>query len=482
MPKRKAQTTRTKAKRGRTGASSSVVATTSAPRLTKQVSHYHGYLQFDDDDVSKLQEPLVGSWLHLKMYAVTLTGDKILNLDAAFPLKVSLTCEIETPEGTRVIEITENTQNESGLPALEVKGNHMTKAGTAAIQLKINALSRNFESNRFGLRVQPADDANVSGLKEVQTPTFNVVSQRLKVTDLGGENDGSIGVFYKDEGGKEKYLEYKVELKDARGLCTDRQVPLTVTLHYDTASRPEANKMTNNGKQELMNLEESQKLMVENGTGTVRLRVNDVSKNHYSNGFVVRIGPDLSGVNGLANRDVAAGWSGTTIVKSKKAKGIPVAQRTKKAALAAAALAAAAQLAGGSNSGSSGSSGSSGRSGSSGSSSSSSSTKKKKKVAKSASKKKPTAGSLGGSPILPVLPDGLQSDLQARIMVNPIDAMATLSAWEETLTNSLLQIQQHLQPFIRFSNEIALPLMTQVSFLCFLPFVVWLFGLLISTY
>ena len=312
MPKRKTtQSTRSISKRGRSDSTSSTVnqATPPPPLLTKQVSHYLGKLQFDADDLIKLQEPLKGTWMHLKMYAVTIAGDKILTLNDAFPLKVTLTCD-----GGRT-QVTETNTDESGLPALEVKGNHMTKEGTATIQLRINTLSRYFQSKQFGLRVQPADDAQVSGLKEVKTPTFNVVSQRLRITDLGGENDGLVGTFYKDEGGKDKFLEYLVELKDARGLCMDRQVPLAVTLHYDIDDRPEANKMTNNGKQTLMGFDDNQELLVRNGKGTVRVRINDVSKNHYSNGFVVRIcavGDD--------NSDVGAGWSGTTVVKSKRAK------------------------------------------------------------------------------------------------------------------------------------------------------------------
>ena len=52
-----------------------------------------------------------------------------------------------------------------------------------------------------------------------------------------------------------------------------------------------------------------------------------MSKNHYSNGFVVRIS-----ATGDDNSDVAAGWSGTTVVKSKRAKNTPLAMRKKQRA------------------------------------------------------------------------------------------------------------------------------------------------------
>ena len=189
MPKRTTRQSSASNKRARESSSSSI--TSSAPKLTRHVSHYVGMLKFNQDDLSKLQEPLKGTWMHLKMYAVTTSGDKSLTLDEAFPLKISLMCD-----GGRT-EITETQLNEAGLPALEVKGNRMTKQGTATIQLKINVLGKDFNSSQFSLRVQPADDANVSGLKEVKTPPFVVVSQRLKITDLGGEADGLIGKYSK---------------------------------------------------------------------------------------------------------------------------------------------------------------------------------------------------------------------------------------------------------------------------------------------
>ena len=175
MPKRAANTRSRSSKRARAGSTSSA-----PPPNIRQVSHYVGKLQFNEDDLVKLQEPLKGTWMHLKMYAVTTTGDKSLTLDDAFPLKVTLLCDGGTTE------VDETHQTEGGLPALECKNMEMTKEGTATIQLKINVLSRHYHSSDgFQLRVQPAMDAQVTGLEEVQTPPFNVVSQRLKITDLG---------------------------------------------------------------------------------------------------------------------------------------------------------------------------------------------------------------------------------------------------------------------------------------------------------
>jgi hypothetical protein len=496
MPGKKRSTstaTRGRSKRARGGDSTAdedSLRISSAPPRSRQVSHYVGKLQFNEDDLVKLQEPLKGTWMQLKMYAVTASGDKLITLDSAFPLKVSLMCD-----GGRT-EVTETNKDDAGLPALEVKGNRMTKEGTATIQLKINVLGKDFQSRQFALRVQPADDANVSGLEEVQTPPFIVITQRLKVTDLGGEADGLIGTFYKDEGGKEKFLEYNVALKDARGVCTTREVPLQVTLHYDIDDRPEANKMTNNGKQTLMTIDQTQNMVIQNGKATVKIRINDVSKNHYSNGFVVRVSPV-----GEDNNDVAAGWSGTTMVKSKRAKNTPMAMRKKQRA---AELMANGRGGNGSspytrgvqrsNSGSSGSSGSSSTSSTSTSSSSSSTSSTSTSSSSSTSSTSSTSSSIrpqqssmngrsgskgsGSSSrrgpatfrqrklALPHVPDEVKRTLAARGIVKPSTAVHMLSEWGNALTSSLAQLQQNLQPMLVFTQNFAYPLLTQVGCCC----------------
>ena len=84
-----------------------------------------------------------------------------------------------------------------------------------------------------------------------------------------------------------------------------------------------------------------------------------MSKNHYSNGFVVRIS-----ATGDDNSDVAAGWSGTTVVKSKRAKNTPLAMRKKQRAAEIAGVVSGSGGSGGGNTG--GGSGSGGGGGSSG--------------------------------------------------------------------------------------------------------------------
>ena len=76
-----------------------------------------------------------------------------------------------------------------------------------------------------------------------------------------------------------------------------------------------------------------------------------MSKNHYSNGFVVRIS-----ATGDENSDVAAGWSGTTVVKSKRAKNTPLAMRKKQRAAEIAGVVSGSGGSGGSGGGGGGSS------------------------------------------------------------------------------------------------------------------------------
>ena len=104
-----------------------------------------------------------------------------------------------------------------------------------------------------------------------------------------------------------------------------------------------------------------------------------MSKNHYSNGFVVRIS-----ATGDENSDVAAGWSGTTVVKSKRAKNTPLAMRKKQRA---AEIAGVVSGSGGSN-GNTGGSGGGGGGGSGGVHFNRSSSASKIKVPRSNSSKK----------------------------------------------------------------------------------------------
>jgi hypothetical protein len=67
------------------------------------------------------------------------------------------------------------------------------------------------------------------------------------------------------------------------------------------------------------------------------------------------------------------------------------------------------------------------------------------------------------SQAMPVLPQSIKNDLKRNISVPPSVAINTLSEWGQTLTNSLLQMQQCLVPFISFSDDVALPLLQQVS-------------------
>ena len=64
----------------------------------------------------------------------------------------------------------------------------------------------------------------------------------------------------------------------------------------------------------------------------------------------------------------------------------------------------------------------------------------------------------------------MKNNLKAGVVVDPVAAIQTLSEWGNTLTSTLVHMQQQLAPLLAFSTNIALPLTDQVSFFFFFPF------------
>ena len=78
------------------------------------------------------------------------------------------------------------------------------------------------------------------------------------------------------------------------GLCTSRAIPIKTTLHYAVPEDgyPAAKERTNNGKMKLLTLHDDMEHVLKGGKGLIRCRINDVSKNHMGNGFVIKASAD----------------------------------------------------------------------------------------------------------------------------------------------------------------------------------------------
>ena len=95
--------------------------------------------------------------------------------------------------------------------------------------------------------------------------------------------------WYKDEGGKDKAMKLCVRLENAQGIVeTGRAVPVTLRLMYS------------NGKpcrdQTIMKVLAGSKMEINPATGqtVIRVRIEEVSRNHQHQKFVIQVIPDVA--------------------------------------------------------------------------------------------------------------------------------------------------------------------------------------------
>jgi hypothetical protein len=305
---RKRSTTGTNAPKSKRAKSN---APTSNKRLTSTQKSSFGNLEFDEDDKRNLKQPYVNQAILLKIY---LNKDGKPVTGKTVPLDVML--------------LHDNGQQEVSEDHYKVEGNKINKDGVANLNVTITALSKDYEGNSFTLVAKPSSSKMC--VEELSTEPFTVVSQRLKITNEAPN------LWYKDEGGRDKSMEFHIELCNNLGIHKFRDVPLLVTLHYDTEGYPQAlthTKATATGENadlQLLQIARDTQPIVRHGEATVKLRINDVSKNHMTHAFIVKISPNTIKDPDLA--DIASAFSTPIVVKSKRNNNNKNKKKKKKAA------------------------------------------------------------------------------------------------------------------------------------------------------
>ena len=399
--------------------------------LTSAQQNKDACLDFNEEDVHNLIEPFVTQAILLKLY---LSKKKKAVTGKKYPLVVSLLCD----GGNKVVPT----------DMYDVEGAEISTDGEAPLQITINALSKNFTGKHFILSVKVADSS--MRVKELLTEPFTVVSQRLKVVNEAPN------LWYKDEGGRDKAIELSIELTNKLGVHTLRDVPLLVTLHYDTEGYPQALMHTKAGGDDsvqLLQMARDSDPIVRHGHATIKVRINDVSKNHMTHAFIVKIGPNTMKDPEL--RDIAAAYSTPIVVKSKR-------NSSQKKRLAAARK----------KKGIGGSGGSSGRSGSSGGSRTNSGSAVLRR--NSRSQAYITAGpQITGTMNNPTLQElelpTISPAMMANIKTNNITveyAGGIIGHWGAAVYNFLEETNDKLNNLMLFNNQIAQPLLRLVHFAC----------------
>ncbi|CCI48321.1 unnamed protein product [Albugo candida] len=138
------------------------------------------------------------------------------------------------------------------------------------------------------------------------SPPICVVKEKLVISHEPPE------LWFKDEGGREKCMQIKIKLQAAPGRkCENRIIPLDIQLYYESGERVSSQRI-------LRLFPDLQPNMV-SGSTVISFRIDDVSKNHQGQSFMLLIGPDVNDHPNMF-RDIAPVKSTPIAIRSKRNK------------------------------------------------------------------------------------------------------------------------------------------------------------------
>ena len=150
-------------------------------------------------------------------------------------------------------------------------------------------------------------------VKGISTQPTQLVNYKIRAT----VEDDWENVWYKDEGGRDKSMEVFVAIYDKDGqLKTGENIPLNPVLCYKVDKEFAESKVAN---QDILRTLGSTHIVLDKDTGRTRLRyrVEDVSKNHQGQDFILKIAPDT---HSKRYKDTAPAFTPAVNVRSKRNK------------------------------------------------------------------------------------------------------------------------------------------------------------------
>ncbi|KAF4320156.1 hypothetical protein BBO99_00005903 [Phytophthora kernoviae] len=175
--------------------------------------------------------------------------------------------------------------------------------GLALLSMSLHTLTATCDGRNFCLEVRTADAADV---ESVFSAPVNVVKEKLHVVTQPPD------VWFKDEGGREKCMTVTLELAPAPGCyLEDRVVPLDVKLLYESGN-PVLN-------QSILRLFPDMRPNMSHGSVTISFRIDDVSKNHQGQSFMLEVGPEQQDGSSMF-QDIAPTRTSVIAIRSKRNK------------------------------------------------------------------------------------------------------------------------------------------------------------------
>lgn len=181
------------------------------------------------------------------------------------------------------------------------------KSGKLVAKVVLSEFSMHHENRKFVLQAS-ADPLNGVYINPAISEPMLAIRHRLKIQNPATFPD----IWYKDEGGRDKCIEIVVQLYDQHGnVVVDRKVPLKIALLYSGGHAVH--------NQDILKINPDNKLCIdESGQALLRFRIDDVSKNHQKQSFVIQIGPDTAQVP--QNSDISPDLCPPVEVRSKRNK------------------------------------------------------------------------------------------------------------------------------------------------------------------
>lgn len=165
---------------------------------------------------------------------------------------------------------------------------------------------------RFAPRQEEPNVVSRESITGTATKPIHMVNYKMRVT----MEEEWESVWYKDEGGRDKSMEVFACMYDKDGqIKTGEQIPLLPILCYHVESQSPA-KVAN---QDVLRTLGSNKILLDKDSGKarIRFRVEDVSKNHQGQDFVLQISPEPK-TKGF--KDIAPAYTPAVNVRSKRNK------------------------------------------------------------------------------------------------------------------------------------------------------------------
>ena len=156
------------------------------------------------------------------------------------------------------------------------------RSGMITFPITIKETSLNCQNQNFILQISSLTSSDdMKKVHSIMSPPLFVITHQLRLSEP------IPSIWYKDQGGRNNWLKITVRLMNHRDeIVINRRVHLLVTILYENNETPISN-------QEILTLGSQALIIGDPGFTTVLLRIEEVSRCHQNQNFVIRFSPDL---------------------------------------------------------------------------------------------------------------------------------------------------------------------------------------------